>query len=203
MRNKRIVVTTLFVVAAAAILYFLLKKAASSDEEAPIIVKNGSMDVIAGDDPPHNKHWKWVDVGGSNDQLFSHDPNQPHSSKNPGPLYVYVIGTPTSGCTSLTAGDTVVVAYSDDFFVTLSRVQHGSSNNYFTHVEGNRAELKPVNGAQMPTLRHDASAGGGYVTSVKVGTAAPCQFANANALTRLCVSPDNPTDACKDWAPTK
>lgn len=194
MRKKRIVVGTILVVAAATILYILLKKAASSDEEAPIIVKNGSMDVIAGDDAPHNKHWKWTDAGGAGNQRFFHDPKQPHSNTNPGPLFVYVIGNPSGGCTSLTSGNTVTVAYSDGFSITFSRVRHGASNNYFTHVEGSAPELTEVNGAPVPTLRHAAN---GFVSSVSIGTAAPCTFANAAAMSLICVSPDDPTDACE------
>lgn len=194
MRKRRIFIGSVLLVVVSVLLYALFKKVSSSDEEAPIIVKNGSMDVVAGDDPGHNKHWKWVDVGGSNDKLFSHDPNQPHSNKNPGPLFVYVIGNPTGGCTALTSGEAVTVTYNDGFSIKFSRVQHGSSNNYFTHVEGSANQLKPVSAAPVPTLRHDAT---GYIDSVIVGSASPCTFANAAALSLICISPDDPSRACE------
>ena len=198
MRKKRIVVTGVLIVVVAAIAYLLYKRARSSDEEAPIIVKNGSMDVIAGDDVVHNKHWKWTDSGGAGNQSFFHDPTGPHSNKDPGPLFVYLIGTGSGSCGKLTTGDAVTVAYDDGFTVKFSRLQHGSSNNYFTHIDGNRAELNPASGAKVPTLKHEPT---GFIKSVTVGTATPCTFADAAALTRICVSPKDPTDACEDWAP--
>lgn len=199
--RKRILVGSVLVVAIVA-LFYLLKRASSSDEEAPIIVKNGgSMDVIAGDDVVHNKHWKWTDSGGAGNQSFFHDPTGPHSNKDPGPLFVYLIGSGAGTCTKLTTGDTVTVAYNDGFTLKFSRLQHGSSNNYYTHIDGNRPELTPVGGAKVPTLKHgDAT---GYIDSVTVGTANPCTFANAAALTRICVSPKDPTDDCEDWAEIK
>ena len=193
MRKKRFLVGTVVVIAAIVLVYVILKRF-SADEEAPIIVKNGSMDVVAGDDPGHNKHWKWTNPSSGGNPEFFHEAKYPHSNKNPGPLLVYVIGSPTGGCTKLTSGDTVTATFSDGFSIKFSRVQHGASNNYYTHAQASSPDLTEVSGSIIPTLRH---AGSGFVESVAVGSAAPCTFANAAALTFICIGPDDPTAACE------
>jgi hypothetical protein len=189
---------TVAVVAAVVTAVIVWRVVTASDDEAPIIVKNGSMDVLAGDDPGHNRHWKWTRRGGGGNLVFIHDPTHPHGDVTPRPLYVYVMGQPVGGCTTQTSGDTVTVAFDDDFSIKISRVQLGSSPNYRLHVESSSPTgLDEVSGAGRPTLRHAAQASG-YIKSVTVGSAAACTFPNAAALTRICISPDDPTQACEE-----
>jgi hypothetical protein len=196
MRKEIAYVATAVVIVAVAVVVW--KVVTSSEDEAPIIVKNGSMDVLAGDNPANNRHWKWTRATGSGNPVFVHDPTHPHGDVKAKQLLVHVMGQPANGCTAQTAGDTVTVAFDDGFSLKISRVQLGASGNYRLHVESSAPTgLDEVSGATRPTLRHGVS-GSGYIASVTVGSAPACTFPNAAALTRICVSPDDPKTACEE-----
>ena len=193
-RTAKIVAAAVVVVAVAVVIWIVT----SSEDEAPIIVKNGSMDVLAGDNPANNRHWKWTRATGGGNPVFVHDPTHPHGDVKAKQILVHVMGQPVNGCTTQTAGDTVTVAFDDGFSIKISRVQLGASGNYRLHVESSAPTgLDEVSGVTRPTLRHGAP-GSGYIASVTVGSAPACTFPNAAALTRICVSPDDPKKACEE-----
>jgi hypothetical protein len=194
MRTKRFLMYTVVTIAIVA-LAFAVYKLLSSDEEPPIIVKNGSMDLLAGDDSPQNHHWKWDRNGGPSSHVFVHEAAYPHSKVKDQSLQVYVIGTPTGGCTTITAGDTVKLDFTDGFSLTLTRFQLGSSNQFRTRIEPSTTDLDEVQGAPRPTLRHPSD-NTHFIKSVTFDNSTTCTFASREALTQICISPDDPSKAC-------
>src|SRR4030095_16189100 len=58
-------------------------------------------------------------------------------------------------------------------------------------------DFDEVSGASRPTLRH-GRASQGDISNLKVGTEQPCSFSSASALTRICISPDDPQEGCEE-----
>jgi hypothetical protein len=197
MRTKRFVTYTVLAVVVALGGYAIYKLLAA-DEDAPIIVRNGSMDVLAGKHASKNHRWKWNRRGGGGNPVFIHEPESAYGNDSFGALEVYVVAS--TKCSSPMVANAVTVTFDDGFSITLTREALPSNNRYRTHVAASSPDLDEVVPAPTPpspprpTLRHGVP-GVGYISKLQVG-GSTCDFTKREDLTMICISPDDAKDGC-------
>jgi hypothetical protein len=174
-----------------------------ADDEAPIIVKNGSMYLWAGFDPPNNGRWFW-----RKRPINDHHPKDgfyheiaagqpPDSTK----LFVQV-HRPDKDPLDL-SGDRVTVTYSDGFSVDFGR-DFDHNNRRHTRVEASASRVlvdatdppSSTNRHPRPKLRY-AGPTGGFIKSVTVDGKSAVVF-DKDGLKRICISRDFPIENCDD-----
>lgn len=192
-RRRRLFRNVAYAAAGIGLLALLgfafLRSASSGDDEAPIIVKNGSMDILAGNDTTNTWAWNLEPSGDNVDRepSYSHEPAN-HYFDLSKDLWVKVIlrtGTCTAAPTN--GARQVVIDFSEDNFK--ATVKRGKSG-----ILDYRTKIRPsgqltLDTTQTPQTLRYGTKGVGYITSVKSGGWS-CDFPNGDALDqiRICSS---------------
>jgi len=160
----------------------------SDDDEAPIIVRNGSLDIVAGDD------WEWRAENDNSGQLeaYSYQPTGFHIDLIDNHLWVKISA---SAMTCDPANPTMPI-HAATVKVTFTEDSSATYNSNFQRISrpfNSRTNVKPGAGLTLSTadrrLRH-GDAGKGYISEVLTagqGSPVTCSFQKAADLTDITI----------------
>lgn len=191
--NKRVAAALLTVGAVGAAVGLII---VLSDDEAPIRVRNGSMEIQAGQDPDNEFAWELEPNGDNVDPTpsYSHEPRD-HYIDLSKDLWVRVVrrtGTCASG--DKATGRNVRIEFSENNFAATFKRGKSGTVNYRTKARPS-GDLTPDTTQRPPVLRYGTT-GSGFITSVRVNNWS-CTFENANVLDVIYICSSENSQECQ------